>query len=771
MSFQSLSHQFDATRQEIIAKYRARIEQQKRTKLTKLELEELIDIFITRLQSLNNKQDIQQLCILEIDLLEEGYPTASVAKNHLPLYRKAIAVAIEDGRISLNEQNSHFYTYIKDEAEHVKQEHWALTYLKYDRATYEKIAMATTSHNNLKQDSLQPVNLQLYLETVDSLFHSSHPLDLAIAIAATSGRRYSEVMARGKLTSSNHPYQVCFSGQLKKRTAHAPSQGACGQSKQRTLDAGVSPARESVGGLPTAEGGQMDEAYTSYTLLPAVRVLNALEQFRSHPEIAAISEASIEEINSLNTPLNRKVKKYFQDTGIVPVLMTEEAVTIQNLRSIYGEIAVHFFCPPSVATHRFVQQKLGHIISESALLTRKNSSSTEHYFHYYLVDDRGKHLADKGVLLNPSLSSPLTLQQNERRQRQSLANFKSEKEMHLLTTQNRPTLNQETLDSAEFADTSLLQFTVDEEQSVPSNDFSVPTISLSQARLMNQPSNQPHKSETSNKIQAIPPYLHSRLSDLADSMDLSPAETIEKSFQWAEMGIALAGELELESINPHAVFEQVQALARQQTFSDDSNNNLNLAELTAAKEQVAALTRSLDRVTELFYQAQAKLNSNPTTWHQTSTVPALTTSPPAPIKEHTYPSTTDSSQSQTKKKTPHFSSPKSNHVKRKRDSSQTVKEDINHAIDAIIEFNNTPNRPQEQKFYIGVGAVRELTSRGDITINDVLEQRQEEIQQHLKQHQLDQSHNLSRRDSDGYEYPSIGLEPELPYQKITYVSN
>ena len=752
MSFQSLSRQFDATRQEIIAKYRDRIERQKRTKLTKLELEELIDIFITHLQSLNNQQDIQRLCVLEIDLLEEGYPTASVAKNHLPLYRKAIAVAIEDGRIPLNEQNSHFYTYIKDEAEHVKHEHWALTYLKYDRATYEKIAMATTSHNNLKQDSLQPVNLQLYLETVDSLFHSSHPLDLAIAIAATSGRRYSEVMARGKLTSGNHPYQVCFSGQLKRRTAHAPSQGACGRSKQR---------------------GQMDEAYTSYTLLPALRVLNALEQFRSHPEIAAISEASIAEINSLNTPLNRLVKKYFQDTGIVPVLMTEEAVTIQNLRSVYGEIAVHFFCPPSVATHRFVQQKLGHIISESALLTRKNSSSTEHYFHYYLVDKRGKHLADKGVLLNPSLSSPLALQQNERRQRQLTASLKSEKEMQLQTKQDRPPSNQKTVKSVEFSSTSLLQPTVDKEQSVLSNDSSIQTNPIPHERpSMNQPPNQPHKSETSNKLQAIPPYLQSRLSDLADSMDLSPAETIEKSFQWAEMGIALASELELESINPHAVFERVQALAWQQTSSEDSDNNHNSAELTAAKEQIAALTRSLDRVSELFYQAQAKLNSNPPTRYQTSTVPpALATSPPAPIKEHTYPSKIDSSQSQTKKKTPHFSSPKSNHVKRKRDSSQTVKEDINHAIDAIIEFNNTPNRPQEQKFYIGVGSVRELTNRGDIAINDVLEQRQEEIQQHLEQHQLEQYHNLSRRDGDGNEYPTIDLEPELPYQKITYVSD
>ncbi len=133
-TFKPLSHQFDATRDEIVADFRARIQQHKRSKLSKAQLEELIDLFITHLESLTESDAIQQLCQAEISLLEEGYPPASVAKNYLPKYRQAIANAITEKRISLSDHNSHQYNYFKDGEEHTTTEHWALTYLKYDHA-------------------------------------------------------------------------------------------------------------------------------------------------------------------------------------------------------------------------------------------------------------------------------------------------------------------------------------------------------------------------------------------------------------------------------------------------------------------------------------------------------------------------------------------------------------------------------------------------------------------------------------------------------------
>ena len=303
-----------------------------------------------------------------------------MAKNYLPKYRQAIALALESKRIPLTNLNSHEYTYFKDGEEHTTTEHWALTYLKYARAAYEQFARSTTKNNNLKQDSLQPVNPHRYLETVSSLLDSDDPFELAIALAAVTGRRYSEIMARGHFAPTDHPYQIRFSGQLKKRSAV--------------------------------------DSYTTFTLVPTEQVLSTLNRFRTHPTISSLQNASIEEINQFNTPINRLVKHHFQATNLVPVLVSEAGVTIQNLRSIYGEIAVYLFCPSDLGVHRFIQQRLGHLITDPELSHGKNSGSTEHYFHYYLVDRHGQPLTSKGILRQQSASFttvvPLKLEEEEK---------------------------------------------------------------------------------------------------------------------------------------------------------------------------------------------------------------------------------------------------------------------------------------------------------------------------------------------------------------------
>jgi hypothetical protein len=134
-------------------------------------------------------------------------------------------------------------------------------------------------------------------------------------------------------------------------------------------------------------------------LVPAGEVVAALQRLRQHPRIAPLAGKSVGELNrSLANSVKRVVVKQFEETGIVPVLENEAGVTIHNLRGVYGEICVHYFCPPSRGVARFVQERLGHVISEQEL-KRANAGATQHYFHYYLVDAAGKHLGERGVLL------------------------------------------------------------------------------------------------------------------------------------------------------------------------------------------------------------------------------------------------------------------------------------------------------------------------------------------------------------------------------------
>ena len=80
-----------------------------------------------------------------------------------------------------------------------------------------------------------------------------------------------------------------------------------------------------------------------------------------------------------------------------------------------------------------------------------------------------------------------------------------------------------------------------------------------------------------------------------------------------------------------------------------------------------------------------------------------------------------------------------------------------------MEFNNTPGREHQEKWYIGIGSIRTLTGRGDKVIRRVLQQR-EDVEKHHSLHQLDQSHNLKGRDAtpidEIIQLERVDFEPE-----------
>jgi hypothetical protein len=355
-------------RESIILNYRQRIAQGDRSKLSKSELVDLIADFIKQLTTAKSQSQIETLCAQEIALLEEGYPQPTVGKVYLPMYRKALKKAIDDGQLPLTKKTSHSYSYSKRTGETGSTtEHFALTYLKYDTATYGEFAATSADRNNTKQDNLQAVELESFLAVASNLLRSANPFDLAAGIAATTGRRFSEVVAKGSFALAEDPYWLLFEGQLKKRTKA--------------------------------------DRFLTPCLLPATTVLAAIERFRAHPRIIQLAQSTPDELNrSLADSVKRSVKTHFGE--IVPILPGERAVSVHNLRGVYAQICNYYFCPPDRTTARFLQECLGHVISQEEL-KRSNSSATQYYFHYYLVDQLGHHLAAKGVLL--SLDEPLEI--------------------------------------------------------------------------------------------------------------------------------------------------------------------------------------------------------------------------------------------------------------------------------------------------------------------------------------------------------------------------
>jgi hypothetical protein len=372
----------ETPRHEIIETYRHRIAQRKHQRLSGQELNDLITGFIETLTHLTSETAIQQQCQTEIKLLEEGYPQTTLATKYLAKYRKAIEQAIATGILKLTPTNSHQYQHQQriTGIQTNRTQHYALTHLKYTPEIYETLDKRQSQTNRTKQLNLRPVPLERYLQTLKTLLTHQSPLKArtqAIAIAGLTGRRIGEVLARGTFTLTDHPYLLYFQGQQKSQKS---------QQKHKTT-------KERPG-------------YNIITLIPATDLLKQIEQFRQHPDIQQISTLEGEPlktaINQFDVQINRQCDRHLGQTGIVPVLEGKKNVTVHNLRSLWGAIATHLFCPDHYHEYAFLQHYLGHVL---------DSAATGNYFRYQLTDPQGQLLREKGILLTQIGALPLIEQQ------------------------------------------------------------------------------------------------------------------------------------------------------------------------------------------------------------------------------------------------------------------------------------------------------------------------------------------------------------------------
>lgn len=368
-------------RADIIQAFRSRILAGKRNKLSKQEFDALVESLIERLQTAKSSEEIHEICRSEISLLEEGYKKLTLASIYIPRYRAAIKEAIDAKRLKLTPQTSHEYQYQQRVTgkHETRCEHWALTYFKYTPEEYEQLDSRQAEVNQTRLNSLKTVQLDRYLDAIDQLLHSQDKFAArhqAIAIAALTGRRMGEVVAKGKFHLTEHPYQLHFTGQQKYER----------------------------------------DGYDILTLIPASQLLDKIAEFRMRPEIRDLlvleGKELKKQLNKFDVQINKECDKRLHLTHIVPSLEGKKSVTIHNLRSLWGAIAVHFFCPQEQHEYAFLQHYFGHVLK---------SSATGHYFRYQLIDRDEHLLTQKGIKLHGlSISSTSYESKNENLDDQSL---------------------------------------------------------------------------------------------------------------------------------------------------------------------------------------------------------------------------------------------------------------------------------------------------------------------------------------------------------------
>jgi hypothetical protein len=356
---------FGLIREEIILSFRERIALGKRLKLYKSELDTLIQAFIAQLKGLSTPDEIQALCRAEIALLEEGYERLTLASDYIPRYRKAIEDAIAEGRLSDVDTHQYVHRQRVTGIAETRQEHWALTFFKYSPEEYEALDQRQARVNRKRLLNLKSVDPWLYVAKLDELLHSTGKFAArhqAIAIAGLTGRRIGEVLARGAFSLTEHPFMLHFTGQQKHER----------------------------------------NGYAILTLIPAETLLQEIEKFRAMAETRSLmvldGKSLTQSINKFDVQVNRECDRLLMNPGIVPPLEGKAHVTVHNLRSLWGAIAVYLFCPPQHHEYAFLQHYLGHVLE---------SPATGHYFRYQLVDVKGHPIHEKGIKLASIPELPL----------------------------------------------------------------------------------------------------------------------------------------------------------------------------------------------------------------------------------------------------------------------------------------------------------------------------------------------------------------------------
>ncbi|NJL51803.1 MAG: hypothetical protein HC930_05460 [Hydrococcus sp. SU_1_0] len=193
----------------------------------------------------------------------------------------------------------------------------------------------------------------------------------------------------------------------------------------------------------------------------------------------------------------------------------------------------------------------------------------------------------------------------------------------------------------------------------------------------------------------------------------------------------MAEQLEVDELTPQAIFESVEQLQAR------ASNNLSLSDVDST--QSADLdSHSINQLsTSIRFLSQALSNK-----HNNQSERPISKDTPPPVDRHNQkpnrqqskPTTTSGqplesphpqsssttarqSSERFKSKSPSLQEKKLNRTVSKR--TQLAEEEVNRAIDAIIQFNNTENQAHQDKWYIGVSALRKITERGDSVIKRV----------------------------------------------------
>lgn len=298
-----------------------------------------VALFLAKLSGATSAATVKHLCQEEKGKFEAQYSNDNTRAAHMTKYRKAIASMTADRTFPES------VLYEQETQDGPVLQHIALKWMNYSSEFHQARQAPTKEKTSAQRRARVAFEPQPVIDAAVTALSSDSTWEVAAAIILLTGRRPTEILKTAEFEQVG-PYQLAFSGQLKRR-------------------------------------GQAETAYSIYCLCRSHLLIDAFTRFRRTASIRELQEAENTTVDSrLNATVNRAVREVFPDS-ILRSPLGEDYLSAKNLRAAYTNIAYHLFGNVEASIGSFAQDFLGH----------QGVASAANYEDYYCVDSDGQPLS------------------------------------------------------------------------------------------------------------------------------------------------------------------------------------------------------------------------------------------------------------------------------------------------------------------------------------------------------------------------------------------
>jgi hypothetical protein len=598
----------------------------------------------------------------------------------------------ERGLIAPNQQKNRI-TDVRNAIKVIDPEHPVLQVVGFSAAEWIEINSTASEETSLRTTQFL-ANPETIVNQAKKLLDSRTWSEVAAGLAVVTGRRVSEILKTAEF-SNKSTYSLMFTGAVKRRHESIPL------------------------------------TFEIPTLVTATTVIEAIASLRSWLDTSNMTNRQIND--RYEQAVASACDRFFRD--LVPLRSGKGNLYTHLFRAVYATIAAHWFCPPQVSDLEFRAYIQGHfqILNEASEQKRTSMAAQRHYWDYKIdngqgnVDGRlGIKLQDPGVQVLSAFDPQITTTVFEAHGTR----------VHLRVFDDDRTI------------LAQIQSQFDLPSRAAANHF---VIELAQSLLNTAQILNLTPQQLIAKLQNLGQKSDGEQTDLFAGQSSSKPESISedsaKSPQletqdFSVLGSNNEGKLTIEKSSRVPDVDDIEAADNP---ANNQNQPLNLEPQTARSEKALIermeqqqqsmenLTRAIHGLVEVL--ADAPVISTTSTETEISTFKGVSPS---------------QSRRQQKPSDAQFSLPTeevSKNTQNRKRRGELSRHKVNQYIDAIMAYNDVPERQRSDKWLITIAALKRLTHCGQSVIYDVLSQREADIQFHHQKHQLGIFHNQKGRNA------------------------